>query len=136
MVPLSGFRFTNPFLVKLTYDINPSFAVKKELAEFNFPVALNVARSNQQAHESDVILECILGDEEQSSPFRLSITMQATFQWGNDYSDDMVEKLLSQNAPSLLLSYIRPHVVQITDASPFATVHIPFLDFTQMASDS
>ena len=99
-------------------------------------MALNVARSNQQAHESDVILECILGDEEQSSPFRLSITMQATFQWGNDYSDDMVEKLLSQNAPSLLLSYIRPHVVQITDASPFATVHIPFLDFTQMASDS
>ena len=136
MVPLSGFRFTNPFLVKLTYDINPSFDVKKELAEFNFPVALNVARSNQQAHESDVILECILGDEEQSSPFRLSITMQATFQWGNDYSDDMVEKLLSQNAPSLLLSYIRPHVVQITDASPFATGHIPFLDFTQMASDS
>ena len=31
MVPLSGFRFTNPFLVKLTYDINPSFDVKKEL---------------------------------------------------------------------------------------------------------
>ena len=42
----------------------------------------------------------------------------------------MVDKLLNQNAPSLLLSYIRPIVVQITAASPFPTYNIPFMNFT------
>lgn len=131
MYPLSEFQFSNPILLKLDYKMNSSFKSEETGVDFSFPVMLNIARSNQEAHRSDVMLELILGKDGDSSPFHLTIAMQATFQWGEKLSDDVVEQLLTQNAPSLLLSYIRPHVVQITSASPFPVVHIPFADFSK-----
>lgn len=41
----------------------------------------------------------------------------------------MIEKLLNQNAPSLLLGYLRPIISQITAASPYNAYNLPFIDF-------
>ncbi|MEI3592754.1 MAG: hypothetical protein V8Q05_07985 [Lachnospiraceae bacterium] len=38
----------------------------------------------------------------------------------------MIEKLLNQNAPSLLLGYLRPIISQITAASPYNAYNLPF----------
>ena len=43
----------------------------------------------------------------------------------------MINKLLNQNAPSLLLSYLRPVIAQVTMASPYGAYNIPFIDFTK-----
>ena len=42
----------------------------------------------------------------------------------------MVDQLLRQNAPALLLSYLRPTVAQITSSSEFETFDIPFVNFS------
>ena len=57
--------------------------------------------------------------------------MQASFRWDEKTTRDMADKLLKSNAPALLLGYIRPHIAQITEASPINTVHIPFMNFTE-----
>ena len=43
----------------------------------------------------------------------------------------MIDRLLNQNAPSLLLSYLRPIVAQVTSASKNGTYKIPFVNFTK-----
>ena len=48
---------------------------------------------------------------------------------GNDL-DEQIDNLLRKNAPALLLSYARPLIASITNASKFPTYNIPFLDFS------
>lgn len=43
----------------------------------------------------------------------------------------MIDRLLNQNAPSLLSSYLRPIVAQVTSASKYGTYNIPFVNFTK-----
>lgn len=47
------------------------------------------------------------------------------------YPNNMIDRLLNQNAPSLLLSYLRPIVAQVTSASKYGTYNIPFVNFTK-----
>ena len=56
--------------------------------------------------------------------------MVSGFTW-NDLDDEMVDTLLRQNAPALLLSYARPIIASITNASKFPTYNIPFFDFSE-----
>lgn len=72
-------QFSNPTLLKLDYKMNSSFKSEETGDDFSFPVMLNIARSNQEANRSDVMLELILGKDGDSSPFHLTIAMQATF---------------------------------------------------------
>ena len=71
-----------------------------------------------------------LGEKNSQVPFYISAIEAAGFRWDDTLKDDMVNKLLNQNAPSLLLSYLRPIVTQITAASPFDAYNIPFMSFT------
>ena len=45
-----------------------------------------------------------------------------------------VKELLKVNGASVLLSYIRPIVANLTNSSQYSVLNIPFMDFTQ--SDS
>ena len=65
------------------------------------------------------------------SPFWLLAEEEATFKWEEAIEQVIVEKLLKQNAPSLLLSYLRPIVVQVTQASPCGAYNIPFMNFSK-----
>ena len=49
-------------------------------------------------------------------------------------AEEQQEKLLTQNAPALLLSYMRPLVASATAASPYPAYHLPFIDFTKEES--
>ena len=46
----------------------------------------------------------------------------ANFRWNDELDDNMIDRLLNQNAPSLLLSYLRPIVAQVTSASKYGTL--------------
>ena len=55
----------------------------------------------------------------------------AEFRWPDSLNMGMIEKLLNQNAPSLLLGYLRPIISQITAASPYNAYNLPFIDFSE-----
>ena len=53
----------------------------------------------------------------------------AKIKWNSELEDSKVNSFLNQNAPALLLSYARPIISMITNASRFPAYNIPFINF-------
>lgn len=68
------------------------------------------------------------------TPFVLNIEMQANFKWIDEFSKSEVSTLLNQNAPALLLSYMRPIISEITSYG-FNSFMLPFIDFSKNNKD-
>ncbi len=126
----SKFQFQNPVLTKLDYAINEDYNSESPDPK-DLPLSMQVQVSRQE-EESAAYVRLIVSVAEQNPayPFFLSASMVARFQWNEDLPPKLVDTLLRQNAPSLLLSYLRPYIAQITGAGPGNPIHIPFMDFT------
>ena len=126
----SRFQFTNPALVKLTFIVNEEFQ-RMNTEEINISINLSISITKaENKNEARVALNLILGEKGSNSPFYIEEVEAADFRWDECIDKEMVGKLLNQNAPSLLLSYLRPIITQMTAASPFDTFNIPFINFT------
>lgn len=64
-------------------------------------------------------------------PFVISIEMQGDFSWSNDMNKDIVKVLLKQNAPAVLLSYMRPYITTITTGSGYPPLILPLMNFVE-----
>lgn len=127
----SAFQFTNPALVRLDFGINEEFLDKcKEQGETEVRLEFSVTTKKKGQNEAEVSLTIKVGEKGAEVPYYIILVEKADFRWRGQQEDEWVTKLLSQNAPSLLLSYARPIISQITDVSPFNTFHIPFMNFT------
>lgn len=125
----SSFQFRNPVLAKLEFGINEGFNKNlNDKQEVNINMAVQVNKKLDM-HEAEVSLSFELGDKDDSNPFYVAAIEKADFRWDDVLDDNTVEQLLNQNAPSLLLSYLRPIIAQITAASPYDSFDIPFINF-------
>ena len=98
----------------------------------NIEIRFNVNKSvNIEKRRAQVTLTGILGKNDDSSPFYLEISEEANFRWEDLLAEDTktLDCMLDQNAPALLLGYIRPIVANITANSKFGTYNIPFINF-------
>lgn len=127
----STFQFSNPSLLKISFRINESFA-KEEKKEINIEVKSEVEIApGTEENQAVVVLKLLIGAENDSAPFFIHAEEGALFRWDSEKVDEQhKEKLLKQNAPALLLSYLRPTISMITSASPFESYNIPFMNFT------
>lgn len=138
---VSVFQFSNPVLTKLNFVINDDFdssIERKLVVNVEFKTDIEVFEKEQTAL---VILHCKLGEKSDQFPFYIEADEQANYRWGYDDDGNMVDNpiqdpktlksLLNINAPTLLLSYLRPIIAQITSASPFDTYNIPYMDFSK-----
>lgn len=124
----SSFQFSNPVLVNMTFEANHNF---KKNNEVEIPANVNVSvHENKNATEAIVELTIEIGRKDDSSPYFLSATEGAKFKW-DEGAKAKKDSLLQQNAPALLLSYLRSIIASVTSASPFETFNIPFMDFTK-----
>ena len=80
--------------------------------------------------EATVSLTIEIGETDDNVPFYIKAKEQADFKWDESVADIMLDRLLNQNAPSLLLSYLRPIVAQVTNSSKYGVYNIPFVNFT------
>ena len=137
----SNFRFNPPYLTAMDFIINQSYQREKNEV---VPVALylqtNVNR-NPEAPDAKVELTVKLnhddiGNSVPDAPFWITVSYSSKFAWENVIPEEMVERFLRVNAPTVLLSYIRPLVAQITSSSPFPTYNIPFLNLTKMQEEA
>lgn len=125
----SKFQFSNPVLSRIEFSFNKEFALKKE-DEITMKMEFSVQTEEKSSNEARVSLVCELGDKSSQSPFWLLAEEEAFFKW--EFLDVVLaDKLLKQNAPSLLLSYLRPIVTQVTQASPCGAYNIPFMNFAE-----
>ena len=128
----SDFQFTNPKLTKMIFEPNEGFSRPEGEEKVDTPIELQTeAKRNSEEKIAFVRLLCKVGGQSEQFPFYIEAAMEAKFKWADCYDEETVDRLLSRNAPSLLLGYLRPYIAQITEASPFPTMHIPFLDFSQ-----
>lgn len=131
----SGFRFVDPRLVKLDYSLCADHKLN-EATHFqnNFRIAIN---RTADANEAIVELTLIIGETGNSKniPYTVMAVIGSKFTWSDEYSEEIINKLLSINAPALLLSYVRPIISGVTNASGMEAFNIPFIDFTSSAPE-
>ena len=127
----SAFQFSNPSLTKMEFCINEEFESsqdKEVKIAVNMGVQIDRSATDNNARVS---LTLEIGKKDSSDPFYVCATEMAEFRWPDSLNLEMVEKLLNQNAPSLLLGYLRPIISQITAASPYNAYNFPFIDFSE-----
>lgn len=127
----SDFQFTNPALLKISYEINKEFSADEEKQiQIEVKTETNVGMADS-GNEAFVILRVEIGGREKELPFWIEAEEGASFRWNADIlSKSEIDGLLKQNAPALLLSYLRSTVAMVTAASPLGTYNIPFMNFT------
>lgn len=127
---ISAFQFSNPALLKLTFELNDGFNNNGEI-EIEIKNDVEISPGPEK-DSSIVVLKLTIGKKDDSAPFYIYAEECAAFRWDSKVIDDLhKEKLLKQNAPALLLSYLRPTISVITSASPFDAYDIPFMNFTE-----
>lgn len=138
---MSSFKFRPPVLTDFDFKLNKSMNPDgNKTVPVSLTLQANVARSTS-APEATVELTVRInydedGNKREESPFWIIVTYASNFYWEESLSEDVLDGLLQTNAVSVLLSYIRPLVVQITSASPYPTYHIPFLNLAKMREQS
>lgn len=127
----SSFQFSNPVLTDFVLCLNEGFDNQgnKEV-QIKMSMSVDVSK-HETAKEALVGLTFEIGEKNDNTPFYIKATEKANFRWDEEIDEKMVDILLNQNAPSLLLSYLRPIVAQITAASPYEAYDIPFINFTK-----
>lgn len=132
MATKSVFQFTDPLLIEMDFSVNREYVPPEgDLQEI--PVEISVFRPGPEAYgagTAEVSLTVNIGGREGTEfPYALSATMAAKFRWEPTLPAETVKAMLSQNAPSLLVGYLRPYIAQITAASPVGVFHLPFMNF-------
>ena len=118
----SAFQFTNPALSALEFWINKNFNGEKDTKiQIRMNMSVKVAKK-ENLNEAIVELNVEIGEKNDDIPFYIKATEEANFRWNDELDDNMIDRLLNQNAPSLLLSYLRPIVAQVTSASKYGTM--------------
>ena len=116
----SAFQFSNPSLTKMEFCINEDFENGRD-KEVKMAVNMGIQIDRSKVDNSaKVSLTLEIGKKGASDPFYVCATEMG-----------MIEQLLNQNAPSLLLGYLRPIISQITAASPYNAYNLPFIDFSE-----
>lgn len=109
----------------MNYSENSDFDINNS-EELKMGFETSIERSTKSP-EALVKLTMNLGDKE-NAPFFMSVVMSAMFFWDEGIGDDIVKDLLEKNAVSLLISYIRPIVANITSSTRYPTFNLPFIN--------
>lgn len=125
----SEFQFSNPNLTKLNFEINSEFMQNtSNPIKFNITPTVTINKDGKEPFAT-VSLNLKIGECTPDYPFWINITETALFCWSEQLSD--IDRLLSQNAPALLLSYMRPIISTITAASKYSAYNLPYINFTE-----
>lgn len=130
---ISTFQFSNPTLMDVKFTINEGFSKDKAPQELNITTTVEVKRFDGTP-TAQVTLTLSVGEETEIYPYYISVTERARFRWEETdppIPERQLDCLLNQNAPALLLSYIRPLIFNITGNSQFRGLNIPYIDFTK-----
>ena len=127
----SEFQFSNPALSELEFYIND---YDTEDEDISVALGMSVNKDRISETEAIVVLTVEIGKKDDSAPFYIKASEGAIFKWEEDAFDKEqdIEDLLDINAPSLLISYLRPIIANITNASKYPAYNLPFINFNNV----
>lgn len=129
----SNFQFTQPVLTKLNFSINQDFEFSEEKqAGLEMETKVGIGKYDYNSENDTIVsLSLKIGEESSEFPFFIDTCIIAKFKWEKSFPKKQVDSLLSKNAPSLLLGYLRPIIANVTNSSPFPPYNIPFMNFIE-----
>ncbi len=126
----SMFQFSNPRIEKVIFKVNGIDEVDSE----NIPIGIEVhSEINEEDKTAVVRLDLSVGRiDEQTGDLLNSVYFDgcivADFTWNDEIEN--VEKKLKINGGTVLLSYIRPILANLTMQAGMRPLHLPFINFT------
>lgn len=127
----SDFKYSNPKLIKLDFEINDNYESKHNISTKNIAISLDSQINKTGEKEAIVELKIEIGKKSDSSPLFMYMVIGAKFILDNDIEGTNFDNLLKINAPALLLSYARPIVASVTMQAGLSPLNIPFFNFAQ-----
>ena len=126
----SDLQFSDPRIEKIDFRI-----CQEETIEDNLPISIEVeTASNPCVKEAIVALTLIVGelnkDNEVSTPFYFNGVIVADFKWNDEIKDP--DSMLKISGGTVLLSYIRPILANLTMQAGLKPLNLPFINFTSM----
>lgn len=126
----SNFKFKNPKLTQLEFKINKGYRAN-DMLTLDIKDQIVVKKTSETSASVILKLEVFREEDFNDVPFIINIEMQGDFSWGSDMKEDIVNVLLKQNAPAVLLSYIRPYITTITTGSGYPPLVLPLMNFVE-----
>ena len=122
----SQFQYSTPRIIGFDYTANTEAPTK----EWTLQMTHQKSIQKISDHSAVVSVEMkICAPDDEAGPFTIRFVAEATFEWAG-YDNGTISRLLSQNAPSLIIGHIRPLISLFTNSSGFIPFNLPFLDLT------
>ena len=121
-----------PKLNRIEYQTNRNFNFVKEL-QLELNNDITIARNSEAgSHEAIVVLKAgiFIGKQLEEVPFQFNMEIEGLFTWTEELGEkeELLETMLSQNAPAILYSYLRPLITLITVEADMPPLVIPLMN--------
>lgn len=124
----SKFKFTNPKVVRLTFEINNNYKMNEDYkSEIDISISHDINKTSE--NEAIVELNIEIGELSNQYPFFINLVIGAKFKLDAAIEGTDFDKLLEVNAPALLLSYARPIISSVTNQAGMKPLNLPFINF-------
>ena len=126
----SDLQFSDPRIEKIDFRI-----CQEENFSDDLPISIEVeTESNPYCKEAIVTLVLLVGevnkDNNVTTPFYFNGTIIADFKWNNEIKDP--DNMLKISGGTVLLSYIRPILANLTMQAGLKPLNLPFINFATM----
>ena len=119
----SKFKFERPILKRFLFNENKNFEEKEEL-KIEIELEKRIEKEDKNG-EVSIIFKTVNSNE---IPFFIEVEINSKVMWDDGLTEEEIKNALEINAPSLLISYVRPLVALVTGNSKYPSWNIPFLD--------
>ena len=125
----SNLQFTNPYIKKI------DFRIGDDIINTDMPISIEVeSEINPEPKEAIVTLYLIVGDiddeNEVTTSFYFNGVISADFKWNDEI--DNPDEMLKVSGATVLLSYIRPILANMTMQAGMKPLNLPFVNFTDV----
>lgn len=122
-----------PKLNNIQFETNNDYKFDDAISlEINNNVNVN---KDEHSHQAKVILHIgvFTSKEIKEVPFKIEMSIEGYFKWDEELQKNtsLLEKLLKQNAPAILYSYLRPLITIITTEADMPPLVIPLMNFVE-----
>lgn len=126
----SIFQLTGQQLTNFRYSVNNAFNKQGESISLKIESNIDIKKdSNKNAATVSLRLQIFDFEMIKESPFAISIEYTGYFSW--DKSFEKVDDMLKENAPAVLLGFIRPLIAQVTSLSGVPALVLPLINLTE-----
>lgn len=130
----SKFNMEDPELRSVTFKLNPDFSQSGGGINLDVSDAIDIERLDDNNAFVNYAIRVFDEDFSSDKPFFIEVVYGAMFNW-NEMSENQVKSLLENNAPAILLGYIRPMVSMLSGNAGFPPLHLPLFNLQGKRSE-